>query len=122
LDASTSVGEGLRAAIAAQVAQLDQMVHSDTGQRFYQAVLVDRVWLIEQVTAAVLMALRQVVAAGGLAELVHAVDTEDVLVRLDMLAVQGSEFRYSALVSPDHGAGDAGGWRGPVWGGAAVAG
>src|SRR3712207_204221 len=30
LDASTSVGEGLRAAIAAQVAQLDQMMHSDT--------------------------------------------------------------------------------------------
>jgi hypothetical protein len=33
LHGSTSVSERLRAAIAAQVAQLDDMVHSDTGQR-----------------------------------------------------------------------------------------
>ncbi len=87
LDASTSVGEGLRAAIVAQVAQLDQMMHSDTGQPFYQAVPVERVWLVEQVTAAVLTALRQVVAAGGLAELVHGVDAAELLARLEELTV-----------------------------------
>jgi tetratricopeptide (TPR) repeat protein len=87
LDASTSVGEGLRAAIAAQVAQLDDMGHSDTGQPFYQAVAVDRVWLVEQVTVAILTALRQVVAAGGLAELIHGVDAADVVARLEELRV-----------------------------------
>ncbi|MDQ3763101.1 MAG: hypothetical protein M3460_16085 [Actinomycetota bacterium] len=87
LDASTSVSAGLRAAIAAQVAQLDQMVHHDTGQPFYQAVAVDRGWLVEQITAAILSALRQVVAAGGLAELVHGVDAAEVLARLDEVRV-----------------------------------
>jgi tetratricopeptide (TPR) repeat protein len=87
LDASSSVGEGLRAAIAAQVAQLDQMVHGDSGQPFYQVVEVDREWLAEQVTVAIVTALRQVVAVGGLAELVHGVDTAEVLARLKELTV-----------------------------------
>ncbi|MGH4000386.1 MAG: hypothetical protein ACRDTJ_23325, partial [Pseudonocardiaceae bacterium] len=90
LDASASVSEGLRAAIAAQVAQLDDMVHSDTGQPFYQAVPVDRGWLAEQVTGAILTVLRQVVAAGGLAELVHGVDAAEVLARLDEARVSAA--------------------------------
>jgi len=87
LDASSSVDEGLRAAIAAQVAQLDQMVHGDTGQPFYQVVAVDRGWLVEQVSTAIVTALRQVVAARGLAELVHGVDAAEVLARLKELTV-----------------------------------
>ncbi len=90
LDASPNVGDGLRAAIAAQVSQLDEMAHIDTGQPFYQAVPVDRGWLSEQVTAAILTALRHVVAAGEPAELVHALDTAEVLARLDALSSLGT--------------------------------
>ncbi len=72
-------------------------MHSDTCQPFYQAVPVDRGWLVEQVTNAVLTALRRVVvAAGGLAELVHGLDTTEVLARLDALGVQGRELTVSA--------------------------
>jgi tetratricopeptide (TPR) repeat protein len=96
LGASASVSEGLRAAIAAQVAQLDDMVHCDTGQPFYQVVVMDRGWLVEQVTAAILTALRQVVAAGGLIELVRGVDAAEVLARLGTLAVQNGKMALSA--------------------------
>ncbi|MBV8992919.1 MAG: hypothetical protein JO287_04270, partial [Pseudonocardiales bacterium] len=95
-DASISVSEGLRAAVAAQVAQLDQMMHRDTGQLFYKAVGVDRVWLVEQVTAAILTALPQVTAASSLSELVHLLNTEGLLTRLDALREQISELRVSA--------------------------
>jgi len=99
LDASMSVGEGLRAAIAAQVAQLDQMVHGDTGRPFYQAIVVDRGWLVEQVTAAILTALRQVTAAGGLAELVHGVDAAEMLAWLDTHGLRGNQLTVSASVA-----------------------
>ena len=79
LDASTPVSEGLRAAIVAQVGHLDRTVHGDTAQPFYEVVRVDRAWLVEQVTAAILMALRQVAAASGLVELVHGLDAADML-------------------------------------------
>ena len=116
LDVSTSVGEGLRDAIAAQVAQLDEMVHSDSGQPFYQMVPVRPLWLTEQITEAIRTSLRQVVAAGGLAELVHALDTADVLARLNMLGIEGSEVVSQALVESDDGsASDFAGRRSPIW-------
>jgi len=91
LDASTNIGDSLRAAIAAQVSQLDQMVQNTaTGQPFYQAVLVDPAWLREQITAAILTALRQVVAESELAELVHALDMAEVLARLETLSSPGT--------------------------------
>ncbi len=96
LTAATSVSEGLRAAIAAQVAQLGQMVHGDTGQPFFHTVAVDRGWLSEQVSEAILAALRQVAATGGLAELVHGVDAAEVLARLNTLGAQDRESAGSA--------------------------
>jgi hypothetical protein len=90
LDDSISVRDGLRAAIAAQVAQLDQMVHSDTGQLFYQAVPVDPARLVEQVTAAILTELPQVAAASSLAGLVHVLNTEGLMLRVDALSVRAS--------------------------------
>ena len=96
LDARTSVNVGLRRAIEAQVDQLDQMVHGDTGQPFYRVVAVDREWLVDQVTVAIVTALRQVVAGGGLAELVQAVNAGEVLARLDTLGVRVSELTVSA--------------------------
>jgi hypothetical protein len=83
LDATTSVSDGFRAAIAAQVAQLDQMMHGDSGELFYNIVSVDRMWLINQVTAAILRALPQVAAASSLAELVNVLNAEGLATRLD---------------------------------------
>jgi WD40 repeat protein len=114
LDLSTSVSEGLRAAIGAQVAQLDQMVHSDTGQPFYQAISVDRIWLNNEVAEAILTALRHVEAKGSLVELVRAVDAADVSARLNTIEKQGRQLLYQALVKPGHGGtSDPAGWRGP---------
>jgi tetratricopeptide (TPR) repeat protein len=95
-DASGSVSEGLRAAIAAQVAQLDQMVHNDTGQSFYQTAAVDRDWLVKQLTEAILAVLPQIAAAHSVPELVHALYAEGLATRLDELSSQISALRDAA--------------------------
>ncbi|MCA1821245.1 MAG: tetratricopeptide repeat protein, partial [Pseudonocardia sp.] len=99
-DVSVSVGEGLRAAIAAQVAELDQMVHNDSGQSFFQAVYhaaaVDRSWLVKQLTEAILAALPQVAAANSLPELVHVLYAEGLSTRLDALSSQISALSMAA--------------------------
>ena len=99
-DVSVSVGEGLRAAIAAQVAELDQMVHNDSGQSFcqevYQAAAVDRSWLVKQLTEAILAALPQVAAANSLPELVHVLYAEGLSTRLDALSSQISALSMAA--------------------------
>jgi WD40 repeat protein len=116
LDATTSVSDGLRAAITAQVAQLDQMMHGDSGELFYNIVSVDRVWLIDQVTAAILTALPQVAAASSLAELINVLNAEGVATRLDALGVQISELRPPGLnESGQSSARGATAWGGPVW-------
>ncbi|MGH3851164.1 MAG: hypothetical protein ACRDRT_15985, partial [Pseudonocardiaceae bacterium] len=96
---ATAVDRGLRAAIAAQVAQLGQMVHGDTGRPFFQVVAVDRDWLTGQVTKAVLSALRHMAATGGLTELVHGMDTAEVLARLDELGKTGHEVAAAAVAT-----------------------
>jgi hypothetical protein len=90
-DGVTPAGDWLRSAIAAQVSRLDEWVSEDTGRPFYGYVPVDPGWLTEKVTDAIIGAMRQVVATGGLPELVHGVDTTDVLARLDTLGLLGQE-------------------------------
>ena len=88
LDAFTPVGEGLRDAIAAQIGYLYELVGNDTNMKFYQVVEVEQSWLAKEVTNAIFIALRQVVAAGGVPELVRAIDaadTKDALARLELL-------------------------------------
>lgn len=116
LDATTSVRDGFRAAIPAQVAQLDQMMHGDSGELFYNIVSVNREWLINQMTAAILTALPQVAAASSLAELVNVLNAEGVATRLDALGVQISELRdQGPIKSGQSGGRGATGWPGPVW-------
>jgi hypothetical protein len=91
LDGSTPAGDWLRAAIAAQVSQLEGWVNNDTGRPFYHDVPVDPGWLTDRLTDAIIEAMRQVVAASGLPELVHGVDTTDVLARLDTLGLLGRQ-------------------------------
>ena len=87
-DASGSIGDSFRAAIAAQVDELDQLLSIDTDLPFYQDVPVDQGWLLAQVTDAVITALRSVVAQGSLAELVHGLDASDAAAQVDALSRQ----------------------------------
>ena len=112
--ASTSVG--LRDAIVAQVAQLGQMKHGESGQPFYEAVQVKPEWLCQQICEAIPAALRQTVAASGLTELVHALDAEDVRAQLGALTARDSELRYGPLVRAQRESrSSTPAWRGPVW-------
>jgi len=85
---SAPIGDNLRDAIAAQVAELDQMVSTETGQAFYQGVSVERVWLMHTVADAVIAALRNVVAQGSIAGLVHGLDASDLSDQVNALSRQ----------------------------------
>lgn len=75
IDGSTPIAQGLRTAIAAQLERLEV---SD----FFPASTVDAevetIWLVDQLYAGVVGALRQVVAAKDPAELVHSIDIDDL--------------------------------------------
>jgi hypothetical protein len=102
LDGATPVGDWLRAAIVAQVSQLDGWANNDTRRLFYQDVPVDPAWLTEQVTDAIIGALHQVVASGSLPELVHGLDITEVLARLDALSLLTRQVadRLTAMEEP----------------------
>jgi hypothetical protein len=87
-DGTTPVGDWLRAAIAAQVTQLATWMNNDSQRPFLEDVPVDIGWLAERLTEVIIEALRQVVARGGLPELVRGVDSSDVQARLDALGSQ----------------------------------
>ena len=86
---------GLRRAVVGKVDELRQWVNSDTGRLFYDDVSVSPEWVTEQVADAFITALRDYVARRGLAEMVHGLDTADIVARLDMLGLQ-----ISALTLP----------------------
>jgi len=98
---SASVGEVLRRALAAQVGQLEQWVNNDTGRPFYQEVSVGPRWVTEQLLDAFVTALRQVVAGSGLAELVHGLDTSEIMAGLDALGLQIRGLAVDAPVTPE---------------------
>ena len=97
-DALTPVGEWLRVAIKAQVTEASGWVNNDTGRLFSEEVPVSPEWLAGHVTDAIVGALRQVVAEGGLAELVHGVDTADLLDRLDAIGLTVSQLAAGPAV------------------------
>jgi hypothetical protein len=107
VEGSSSVGEGLRTAIAAQVKQLAEWVNTNTGRPFYSDVWVGPDWVTEQVTDAFVTALRHFAAGGGLAELVHGLDTADIMARLDSLDLQISGLTVAAPTAPQPGEGAA---------------
>lgn len=88
LDQSVPIGDSLRAAIAAQVAELDEVVSFEPGQTFYQSVSVERTWLIDKIADAFIAALRSVVAQGSLAELVHGLNASDLSAQVTALSRQ----------------------------------
>ncbi|MFE7127325.1 ATP-binding protein [Streptomyces sp. NPDC057617] len=96
LDGSSPVGEALQAAIAGQVAGLEEWVADTTGLPFADAVDMESAEFVEEVTVAVVAGLRQYAAAGELAELVRALDTAEIISRLQTLGLQISGLTVSA--------------------------
>lgn len=88
LDGTAPVHEALEAAVDAQLAKLDQWVARTTGVPFAEAVALEPDVLRGRVTDAVVSGLRQYAAAGGLAELVRALDTTEILSRIDALGLR----------------------------------
>ena len=108
-DISKPIGVWLRSAITEQVLQLGNWVNNDSGRPFPEDVPVDLALLAEQLANAIIAALRQVVALGGLTALVQGVDTAEVLARLDTLGLQVSRLEAAGSVIPEARQGPAGG-------------
>ena len=84
-----SLENGLRNAVAAQMRPLTEgLNNNDLGQSFYQVVRLDHDWLVQRLSDAFLISLRQVVAKSSVAELVHRLDADDVAARLDVISSQ----------------------------------
>lgn len=88
LDGSVPVHTALEAAVDAQTAELEQWVTRTTGVPFAEAVAVEPEVLRARVTEAIVSGLRQYAAAGGMSELVHALDTAEILGRLNALGLR----------------------------------
>ncbi|MFI1105227.1 ATP-binding protein [Streptomyces melanogenes] len=88
LDGTVPVHDALEAAVEAQIVELDQWVARTMGVPFADAVAVEPCALRSQITDAIVSGLRQYAAAGGMAELVHALDTAEILGRIDALGLR----------------------------------
>ncbi|MEU2131687.1 NB-ARC domain-containing protein [Streptomyces sp. NPDC018352] len=88
LDGTTSVHDALEAAVYAQVVELDQWVTRTTGVPFVDAVSVEPEVLRTRITDAIVSGLRQYAAADGMTELVRALDTAEILGRIDALGLR----------------------------------
>lgn len=88
LDGTVSVREALEAAVDAQIAELDQWVARTTGVPFAEAVAVEPDVLRTRITEAIVSGLRQYAAAGAMSELVHALDTAEILGRINALGLR----------------------------------
>jgi len=100
---SSSVGEGLHAAIAAKVGQLAQWVNTDTGRPFYEEVSVGPDWVTEQLFDAFVTVVRHLAAGSSLVGLVYGLDTADIMARLDVLGLQISSLTVAASVPSQPG-------------------
>lgn len=88
LDGTVPVRDALQAAVQAQVVEFEQWVTRTTGAPFAETALVEPDVLRERITDAIVSGLRQYAAAGGMAELVRAVDTAEILGRIDALGLR----------------------------------
>lgn len=85
---ATSVRDSLTTAVEAQMADLEQWVAAKTGRLFSEVVEIEPGEFIDQVSEAVVAGLRQYAAAGELTELVRALDTAEIMGRLEALGMQ----------------------------------
>ncbi|GAA3221447.1 NB-ARC domain-containing protein [Actinocorallia longicatena] len=76
-EVGSGVGDGLRAAVSAQVAWLAATVANDrAGRPFFDTVGIEQEWLAEELYSAFTEALRHVAARTGLAELARSLAAE----------------------------------------------
>lgn len=86
----TRIDVWLRAAVAAQLADIDP-------NSFGADRLLDPYdWLENELSVALVGALRQVVATSGVTELVHGLDFADVMGRLDAIGIQVDQLAQSS--------------------------
>ncbi|MFG2332199.1 hypothetical protein ACGFMM_21535 [Streptomyces sp. NPDC048604] len=83
-----SVREALATAVASQMTDLEEWVAVKTGRPFREVVAIEAEEFTARVTQAVVSGLRQYAAAGELTELVRALDTAEIMGRLDVLGMQ----------------------------------
>ncbi|MEY9995266.1 tetratricopeptide (TPR) repeat protein [Streptomyces sp. V4I8] len=88
LDGTQPVHDALEAAVDAQIAELGQWVARTTGVPFVEAVAVEPDELRTRITDAIVSGLRQYAAAGGMSELVRALDTAEILGRINALGLR----------------------------------
>ncbi|MEU4497625.1 tetratricopeptide repeat protein [Streptomyces sp. NPDC023998] len=93
---AASVRDALTAAVAGQMVELEQWVADATGRPFGDVVDMEPAEFIGQVSEAVVTGLRQYAAAGELTELVRALDTAEIMGRLEVLGLQITELAVPA--------------------------
>ena len=95
-DPGVPLGQALRKVIASQLRVLGQWADEESGLNFAAATGIEPDVLADRVADAVVSGLRHYVAASGLAELVHGLDTAEVTGKLDALSLQIAGLRVSA--------------------------
>ncbi|MFI6012083.1 ATP-binding protein [Streptomyces sp. NPDC051243] len=88
LDGTLPVQDALQAAVDAQIAELGEWVARTTGVPFEEAVAVEPDVLRTRIADAIVSGLRQYAAAGAMSELVRALDTAEILGRIDALGLR----------------------------------
>lgn len=100
LDSSVEPVPAFRAAIAAQVEQLEGWVDSDTGRPYYAGIDLTPQWVRYEVTDALLRAVRHHAATTGrLAPLAQALDAADNKATLDEVRRQLAEIKQAVSVA-----------------------
>ncbi|MDQ0941143.1 tetratricopeptide repeat protein [Streptomyces sp. V1I1] len=88
LDGSVSVRDALQESVADQIADFGEWVSDTTGLPFQDVVEIEPDRFTERVCEAVVSGLRQYAAASELTELVHALDTAEIIGRLEALGLR----------------------------------
>ncbi|QKZ17841.1 ATP-binding protein [Streptomyces chartreusis] len=88
LDGTVPVHDALETAVDAQIAELDQWITRTTGVPFAEAVAVEPDVLRSRIAEAIVSGLRQYAAVGGMSELVRALDTAEILSRINALGLR----------------------------------
>ena len=95
-DPGVPLGQALHKVIASQLRVLGQWVDKDSALNFAAATGIEPDVLADRVADAVVSGLRHYVAASGLAELVHGLDTAEVTGKLDAISLQIAGLRVNA--------------------------
>lgn len=99
LDGTVPVRDAMEAAVDAQIAELDEWVARTTGVPFAEAVGVEPDVLRIRIAEGIVSGLRLYASAGAMSELVHALDTAEILGRINDL-----DLRLDSLTVPSRAA------------------